>query len=190
MVIIAFLLKSCKLTASAQDDMGKTTLHLVAQYYYENYFESFPDYVPAEKATVEVVKILCLAAKNIVNLEDHNDMSALEIALECSAPLKVIKAIQRASEKDWKARQSVHSRHDMIRCDMMKRQENSKRRLKHDTFDVKAAAAKMAALSTLEEEKRDFNGRHGKPNNKNPPFFFIKPLRERQKQKQFRANAA
>lgn len=189
MIIIAFLLKSCKLTASAQDEMGKTPLHLVAQYYFDNYAESSPDYIPAEKAMVEVVKILCLAAKNIVNLEDHNDMSALEIALEYSVPLKVLKAIQRASEKDWKARQSVYPCHDMIRCDMMKRQENSKRRLEHDTFDVTTAVATMAAVSSMEDKKQQFNGKHEKTN-KNPPFFFIKPLRERQKQKQFRANAA
>eukprot|EP00546_Thalassionema_frauenfeldii_P014848 CAMPEP_0178908782 /NCGR_PEP_ID=MMETSP0786-20121207/8115_1 /TAXON_ID=186022 /ORGANISM="Thalassionema frauenfeldii, Strain CCMP 1798" /LENGTH=162 /DNA_ID=CAMNT_0020580725 /DNA_START=392 /DNA_END=880 /DNA_ORIENTATION=+ len=162
--------------------MGKTPLHLLAQYYVENYVESLSDYVPVEKAMVEVVKTVCVAAKDIVNLEDHNDMSALEIALECNAPLKVIKAIQRASEKDWKARQSVHSRHDLIRCDMMKRQENSKRRLEHDTFDVTEAAAAIASISSLNVEKR--------ATNKNLPFFFIKPLRERQKQKQLRANAA
>mmetsp|Transcript_4095 Transcript_4095/g.4745 ORF Transcript_4095/g.4745 Transcript_4095/m.4745 type:complete len:299 (-) Transcript_4095:216-1112(-) len=183
--VILFLLKSCRLAASAQDESGKTPLHLLSEYYPQNYDLDDPEEIPVTVAMVEIVKILCLAAPDIVNLEDKDGESALEIALECNAPLKVIKELQRASEKDWKLRRSVHSRHDRMCVDLVMKQEKSKKDLEKDTFDVAAAAAAMAALCSLEEEKRDLHGKHGKMRNN---FFFIKPRRQRRNQ--YRANAA
>jgi len=184
--VILFLLKSCRLAASAQDSSGKTPLHLLSKHYPRNYdIEDDPEEIPVTIAMVEIVKILCLAAPDIVNLEDKDGESAVEIALECNAPLKVIKELQRASEKDWKARRIVHSRHERMCIDLAKKQEKSKKDLEKDTFDVTAAAAAMASLCSLEEGKHDLGGKYGKMRN---PLLLIRPRRH--KRNQYRANAA
>merc|ERR1712176_174587 len=184
--VILFLLKSCRLAASAQDSSGKTPLHYLAEYYPRNYDTEDPDEIPVNIAMVEIVKILCLAAPDIINLEDEDGESALEIALDSNAPLKVIKELQRASERDWKARRSEHGpRHELLTKDLMKKQQKSKKDLQKDTFDVAAAAAAMAALCSLEEEKVDLDSKLGKVRN---PLLLIKP--RKQKRNQYRANAA
>mmetsp|Transcript_25262 Transcript_25262/g.38896 ORF Transcript_25262/g.38896 Transcript_25262/m.38896 type:complete len:173 (-) Transcript_25262:125-643(-) len=53
----------------------------------------------------ELVNILCSEAPDMVNLEDMYGMTAIEYALDAENPLRVVKRIQKVSEKFWKKTQ-------------------------------------------------------------------------------------
>lgn len=53
---------------------------------------------------LQVVRLLKTAAPLSVNLEDNEEMNAIEYALLSDASLKVVKTMQRACRDDWRER--------------------------------------------------------------------------------------
>jgi len=53
---------------------------------------------------VESVRALIKAAPDAVNIEDNEETTVIESAISTDAPYDAVRAIQKASERDWKAR--------------------------------------------------------------------------------------
>ena len=52
----------------------------------------------------QVVDLLAEAAPQSINVEDEEEMNPIEVAITNGASIKVIKCMQRASRRDWRAR--------------------------------------------------------------------------------------
>jgi hypothetical protein len=100
--IIAYLVKTNPSVVGAPDSDGKTPMHYVGECYVENHSGDSPQ--DTEQSMGEVVDILRLAAPHSVNLEDNDEMNAVEYALINNASMRVIKKMQRACRDDWRER--------------------------------------------------------------------------------------
>ena len=159
---IEFLIKMTNVAAlKAQDKTGKTPLHLTCEHFMRNYdpLLNRDEGISAEEAFIDIVRMLCLDAPDVVNIEDDEDQTALEIAIESGAPLKVVKRLQKTSEKDWRARRGGPGSH----ADMQKQfqiQTDSKRFLPENENDVLSLLSEAAALS-LSVSKVDDDEKRG-----------------------------
>ena len=105
MDVIKFFLQEKPDFANLQDSSGKTPMHYAGKSYstmYVNNYCNFPDISEVRRNTLEVVKLLVEAAPQSVNTEDEDDMNPIEYALLSSAHISIVKAMQRASRKEWK----------------------------------------------------------------------------------------
>ena len=100
--VIEFLIRTNPAAAGVQDDLGKTPMHYVAEYYTRNYNRRIASVCPVNESMLLVVKLLKNAAPKSVNLEDHDGVNAIEYALESDADIKVVKTMQRACRDDWR----------------------------------------------------------------------------------------
>lgn len=100
--VIGYLCKLNPKASGSQDRKGKTPLHLASESYMKKYTHAKKRKIPAEEAYFLTTKILVRSSPNTVNIEDHEGMSALEYALDNNVALKVIRVLQKASEKEWK----------------------------------------------------------------------------------------
>ena len=104
------------MAASIQDNDGKAPIHHLCQSFVINY-----DHVsmPVADCMLAVVDMLKAAAPKSFNLEDNDDMNAIEYALESETNIKVVKAIQKACRDDWRwrKRQSDAS-HEALKEDL------------------------------------------------------------------------
>lgn len=134
--VIEFLIKkTSNLVATAQDVTGKTPLHLACEYYVYKYnplWKKTRD-VSAENAVIDVVKMLCAQYPDMVNIEDNEGRVAIETAIEFECSIKVIKAIQKASEKDWRIRRGRQLCHSDVKKEFQF-EINSKRRILEQEF--------------------------------------------------------
>lgn len=105
--VVRFLLLKNPNAASRADVLGKTPLHLACEHYMFTYDPAVEgrNAPPVEDAIKSVVDDLCKLPE-CVNMEDMNGMSALEYAIDSDCPLKVVKKLQKSSEKQWKASQN------------------------------------------------------------------------------------
>mmetsp|Transcript_19562 Transcript_19562/g.41102 ORF Transcript_19562/g.41102 Transcript_19562/m.41102 type:complete len:427 (+) Transcript_19562:154-1434(+) len=112
--VIHFLICSNPAVVGVPDDLGKTPMHYVGEFYGRNYSRHCP--YPVNEAMLQVVKLLKSAAPKSVNLEDREGMNAIEYALESHADIKVIKSMQRACRDDWRDMKShaAGKRHDEL----------------------------------------------------------------------------
>jgi hypothetical protein len=104
--VVRFLVDKYAQAAAVQDMNGMTPLHLCCESYMKNFKPIDGEDVSRQEATEAVVTMLCKAAPQAVNVEDKNDMSAIEYAIDSDCPLRAIKKIQKTSEKAWKKSQS------------------------------------------------------------------------------------
>lgn len=111
--IIAYLVKTNPSVVGAPDSDGKTPMHYVGECYVANH--SGDSQQDTEQSMGEVVDILRLAAPHSVNLEDNNEMNAVEYALINNASMRVIKKIQHACRDDWRKR-SNRNLHRTLGC--------------------------------------------------------------------------
>jgi len=102
--VIRYLCATNPSAACAQDVLGRTPLHYVCKHYAKRYSESKCENIPLLDSMRDVARTICRTAPKSVNLEDTDGCCALEYAIECDAPFKVIRDIQKACEKDWKKR--------------------------------------------------------------------------------------
>ena len=103
--VICFLCLSYPDTSEFQDIKGKTPLHLACESYITHYVQS-PNRTPQE-ALLLTVKVLVRTSPTTVNLEDVDDMSAVEYLLDAEIDLKIVRVIQKASVKEWERRRAV-----------------------------------------------------------------------------------
>lgn len=111
--VIEFLIKvSSELTVTAQDKAGKTPLHLTCEHYQCKCGPQWED-----SQCVGVVKMLCEKAPDIINIEDDEGRTAIEMAIEFALPFKVVRTLQRASAADWRARRRLQRSHEEMQND-------------------------------------------------------------------------
>ena len=100
--VCAFLIGSNPSAAGIQDSLGKTPMHYIGEYYTRTYQYNAHAVGTLEDNMKAVVKILKRAAPKSMNLEDDDEINAIEYAIEYDAPLSVIKSMQRTSRDGWR----------------------------------------------------------------------------------------
>lgn len=158
--VVCFLIEySSEAIMTAQDRRGKTPLHLCSQHYLQLYDPLLggAGNISGYDAILEVVKRLCAKAPDVINMEDDEEQTALEIAIEVGAPLKVVKKLQKLSEKDWKARRGLQHSHDDMRQHFYSQMDNKRKILEQDQMDQELALAFSGKvdMSSKDEEKGD-----------------------------------
>jgi hypothetical protein len=125
----------------AQDITGKLPLHLACEHYSKNYDAKRERDIPMKQAIVTVVNSLYRAAPSTINLEDMEGLSALEYAIEYEAGLRVVKDLQKASEKDWKSRRSSsEANHDTLDRDIQEPIQDRKEELRRNILEMTNAS--------------------------------------------------
>lgn len=131
--VIRYLAEMDPAAAATQDVHGKTPLHYAAQFYKSNYAPRRSDDKPHKEAVLEVIRYLCKLSPTTVNIEDNNEYTALEYAIENDSDIKVVRSLQKACERDWKKRRSaggIKQKHDDVKQTMLvQQQQRSQRRL-------------------------------------------------------------
>mmetsp|Transcript_3496 Transcript_3496/g.7429 ORF Transcript_3496/g.7429 Transcript_3496/m.7429 type:complete len:263 (-) Transcript_3496:137-925(-) len=117
--VMQWLVNSNKAAASIQDQVGKTPMHYIGEFYTRTY-----QYDDLEKSMNTIVKLLKEAAPSSVILEDHEEFNAIEYAIENDAPLSVVKTMQRSSRDGWRdlktQEQFAGKKHSEIEQDLLK----------------------------------------------------------------------
>jgi len=111
--VIRFLVETKPLLVGTQDVFGRTPMHYAGEYsknFIDDYFE-FPDFNEVQRNKLEVAVVLIAAAPQSVNIEDKDEMNPIEHALLNGSSIKVIKAMQRASRTDWRAKRKIELGH-------------------------------------------------------------------------------
>lgn len=109
--VIQFLLTSNVTAAGVQDNLGKTPMHYIAEFYPKNYSPRKAQILPMQESMLQAVRLIKTAAPQSVNLEDDEGCNAIEYALENEIDIKVIKAMQRACRDDWRERKAAVGEH-------------------------------------------------------------------------------
>ena len=142
--VVRYLAEMDPAAGATQDKHGRTPLHYAAQSYASNYDPRRPDDMPKKEAVLEVVRYLCKLSPTTVNLEDDEEYTALEYAIENDLDIKVVRSLQKACEKDWKKRRAATAggpkqRHDDVRQNMQLQQQ--RRSAMHQQQMMMAAAS-------------------------------------------------
>ena len=142
--VVRYLAEMDPAAGATQDKNGRTPLHYAAQSYASNYDPRRPDDMPKKEAVLQVVRYLCKLSPTTVNLEDDEEYTALEYAIENDLDIKVIRSLQKACEKDWKKRLRARTggpkqRHDDVRQNMQLQQQ--RRSAMHQQQMMMAAAS-------------------------------------------------
>jgi hypothetical protein len=104
---ISGLIKRHPEAASVIDKNGRTPLHL-ACICWKHHFAVMGDttsFSCEQERVMKVIRDLCDAASYSINIEDNDDMSALEYAIISDMPLEAVKRIQKASVEEWQMRE-------------------------------------------------------------------------------------
>lgn len=100
--VVAYLIKTNPTVVGIPDATGRTPMHYVGKYYIKHF--PINDQDICDDSMLQVVRLLKKAAPHSMNLEDNEDMNAIEYALDSNAHIKVIKTMQRACRDDWRDR--------------------------------------------------------------------------------------
>ena len=131
-LVIAYLTEIYPQAAGFQDAIGKTPLHLFCEYYGHQYNEGAANGQSLKESMILVVKSLCRAAPSSVNLEDTEDMTALEYAIDAEVDRRVIRVVQKACEKDWKSRSTAGTTHEAMERNLLEQSHQQTAQLRKD----------------------------------------------------------
>ena len=92
--VVEYLVSENKHAAGVQDPTGKTPIHYLAEYYASNY-ES-PSHLVNENMC-QIIRVLREGAPESFNIEDNEEMNAIEYGIENDLDLRIIKMMQRAA---------------------------------------------------------------------------------------------
>ena len=150
--VIRYLAEMDPSAANMQDVHGKTPLHYAAEFYGSNYAPLRSDDKPHKEAVLEVIRYLCKLSPTTVNIEDNNECTALEYAIQNDSDIKVVRSLQKACERDWKKRRSaggIKQKHDDVKQTMLvQQQQRSQRRL-----DMAAASNNMRQQIQMQQQQ-------------------------------------
>ena len=147
--VIEFLVRvSSELAVEAQDRTGKTPLHLICEHYHYKRHPQWEDWQGSR-----VVKMLCGKAPDIINIEDDEGRTAVEMVIDFLVPFKVVKTLQKASAADWKARRQGQQSHEVMQNDF--KRQTSDRRLDNDSFSDLTASLSRMSLMKIDSEDDD-----------------------------------
>jgi len=101
--VIAHIAEQYPKAAGCVDCTGKTPLHLLCQNY-PNYYSHIDlnkgeAQLPLDEAMLLVVRLLTRAFPKLVNVDDEDDVTALEYAIDNDCHITVVRSIQRACER-------------------------------------------------------------------------------------------
>jgi len=110
--VIRILSDRCRDTLKIQDNQGRTPLHLACNDYCDNYkYSQGAVVLQMREAVAQTIKILTKKCPTVVNIEDNEEVTALEYAvLNAFIDLDTIQCIQRASCRRWKQTQVTRRR--------------------------------------------------------------------------------
>ena len=93
---------------STKDSEGKTPIHHLCLHYVEA-FRPNNDLgdVSVEDCMLQAINVLLEADSSILTMEDDLEATALEYAIESNAPYRVVRRLQKASERFLKDRQKA-----------------------------------------------------------------------------------
>mmetsp|Transcript_30500 Transcript_30500/g.64260 ORF Transcript_30500/g.64260 Transcript_30500/m.64260 type:complete len:218 (-) Transcript_30500:1277-1930(-) len=98
--LIKLLVQACPESCEVQDDDGRTPLHLACdnscQLFEDDFMQSRPP------PSYDVIRYLLQGSLKAAALEDEDETSALEYAIISGAPIKVVKLLQKATQKQAK----------------------------------------------------------------------------------------
>mmetsp|Transcript_2904 Transcript_2904/g.4347 ORF Transcript_2904/g.4347 Transcript_2904/m.4347 type:complete len:284 (+) Transcript_2904:141-992(+) len=125
---IQFLIDEHPVAASIQDNEGKAPIHHLCQSFVLNYQDASimsQDTslmsTPVTDSMLSIVDMLKTAAPHSFNLEDNDEMNAVEYALLSESDIKVVKIIQRACRDDWRERKKeTDASHDALQDDLQR----------------------------------------------------------------------
>lgn len=125
---IQFLIDEHPVAASIQDNEGKAPIHHLCQSFVLNYQDasimSQDTSLMSTSVTdsmLSIVDMLKTAAPHSFNLEDNDEMNAVEYALLSESDIKVVKIIQRACRDDWRERKKeTDASHDALQDDLQR----------------------------------------------------------------------
>lgn len=163
--VIRYLAEMDPAAAATQDVHGKTPLHYAAEFYGSNYAPRRSDDKPHKEAVLEVIRYLCKLSPTTVNVEDNDDCTALEYAIENDSDIKVVRSLQKACERDWKKRRSaggIKQKHaDVKQTMLVQQQRRSQRRLDmtaasdmRQQMQMQMHKQQMAARTSAEPPKK------------------------------------
>ena len=123
--VIKFLIKARPDAALAQDNFGNTPLHLTCKGYHKNFVPCFKNEPDLKVSLLQIVQALLQSAPKVVNLENEDDMTALEYAITGEVDREVVRLLHEASLDDWKMRHSNQIRrggHEAAKRSLMEQQ--------------------------------------------------------------------
>lgn len=135
--VIHFLIENTSmLGASAQDKVGKTSIHLLCEFYIWLYrpLQEVNEKL-WEETLIDLLHRLCEKDRSIVNVEDDEGRTAIEIAIENGAPYEFIRVLQRTSAGEWRSRRHFKMSHDDMQ-ELYLRQVETRRRLLEQQSEV------------------------------------------------------
>lgn len=110
--MMSFLINSNSASAGIKDALGKTPLHYVCEEYLQK--NQGANSLQCHQNMFWTVGLLLKSAPSSVNIEDNEEMNPIELAIASGAHVGIIKEMQKASRKCWRARQKREGwkRHD------------------------------------------------------------------------------
>mmetsp|Transcript_4151 Transcript_4151/g.8215 ORF Transcript_4151/g.8215 Transcript_4151/m.8215 type:complete len:293 (-) Transcript_4151:104-982(-) len=99
--VMQYLIEENQTAAGIQDDVGKTPIHYVGEFYVQHH-DPNATIKEVNENMIFVVRLLRMAAPMSFNLEDNDGCNAIELAIESDTDIKIIKSMQRAARDDWR----------------------------------------------------------------------------------------
>jgi len=185
--VIDYLIEQDKSAALKQDSNGRGPLHLSCQCcILERRCDSGCKQGTIKGPLVNVIKSLYAAAPATVNMEDYAGISPIEYAIIHGADRKVVRMLQKFSEKEWKMMKK--SEQDSVRESFITSSISKKSFFDVQTnkFHSKQSCKHISKQLRMLREIRQCSYRHNE-GTWIPP---INPLRVTQKRSSFASEAA
>ncbi|KAL7477135.1 hypothetical protein ACHAW6_002944 [Cyclotella cf. meneghiniana] len=146
----------------AKDSEGKSPIHHLCLHYVDAFR---PDNglgdVSVEDCMLQAINVLLEADPSILTMEDNLEATALEYAIESNAPYRVVRRLQKASERFLKDRQkSTMSEQSALNDNNLDVDNNSERRTnesgdgQHQIAELLASFKRMDASSLSQDEEK------------------------------------
>lgn len=153
--VVRYLCAKNPSAAGAQDVLGRTPLLYVCKHYAQRYNESKCENIPLLDSMRDVTRTICRTAPKSVNLEDVDGCCALEYAIECDAPFKVIRDIQKACEKDWKKRRLSGLKHESLQKDLRDQFHTQRSRLQFEIMKLSESSRSLSSNGNAIAEEEE-----------------------------------
>jgi hypothetical protein len=148
----------------AKDSEGKSPIHHLCLHYVDA-FRPHNDLgdVSVEDCMLQAINVLLEADPSILTMEDNLEATALEYAIESNAPYRVVRRLQKASERFLKDRQKASMSEQMALNDNNRDVNNNSECRTNESGDGQHQIAELlatfkrmdASSSSQGEEKSD-----------------------------------
>ncbi len=101
--VISLLINANSPSAGIKDTLGKTPLHYVCEEFLRK--NKGANSLKCHQNMFWTVGLLIKSAPSSVNVEDNEEMNPIELAIQSGAHVGIIKEMQKASRKCWRARE-------------------------------------------------------------------------------------